>query len=142
MERLNEFLVNHFDVRVFNSFKKKACYYSSMDHIEYLAVDAITVSDRVDDFLTVVWDKNFDHIVGFKLKGFKAAFERIKPLKLLNDENFNPIIAVLEHVFTQVGDEIFSGMDEQDERVHAYQDVKKFIIEENVDIDEGFAQAA
>ncbi|WP_444891991.1 hypothetical protein ACJJIE_13260 [Microbulbifer sp. TRSA001] len=142
MERLNEFLANHFDTQASENFVKKACYYSSMDHIEYLSRDTITISDRIDEFLTVIWDRRYEHIIGFKLKGFKAAFEKVKLLKKFKGDEFNPLIQILELFITETAEDILCNLSEANERMNTYIDVKEFIIKENISLDESFAKAA
>jgi hypothetical protein len=101
-----------------------------MDCLEYLSADQLVVADRVDEFLTVLWDKDLEKIVGFKLKGFHAIFvERILPLKSVCEDDFHPIIDTLKNIVTKIGEEMFPDSSRQ----NAYKNVIRFAKNEGVD---------
>jgi hypothetical protein len=90
-----------------------AVYLLDSDCVEYVKEDAFCVYDRVDNFLTLIFDETGLTLIGFKLKGFKHIFDKhLKPLFKLHDYQFIDLVAVIETVFTQVGDKIFAEGDE------------------------------
>jgi hypothetical protein len=47
------------------------------------------------------------------LKGFKHVFDKVKPLFELNDMQFVDLVPVIQFVFTQFGNQVFSVGDEE-----------------------------
>jgi len=45
---------------------RAAVYFSSMDYLDYVREDCVKIYDRVDRFLTVIWNEEGD-MIGFKL---------------------------------------------------------------------------
>ena len=76
MDKFAEYL-KKFDAELAPEFSAHASYYESMDLVEYMTVDATTISDRIDEFLTLIWDANIDDVVGFKLKGFRLFMREV-----------------------------------------------------------------
>lgn len=115
-------------------YQKRAIYYSDSDCVEYVTEDAFTVYDRVDDFLTLIFDETKINLVGFKLKGFKHFFDNhLKPLFKLNDEQFVYVVSVLEARCTELGSTIVDN----DRRKRAYVAARKLAANDNVKL-EGF----
>ncbi len=120
-------------------FFPAAVYFADSDCVEYVKEDSFCVYDRVDEFLTLIWDATQQDLVGFKLKGFKLLFNtRLKPIYKLNDEQFVAVVSVIETVCTKLGDALF-----QDERVaRAYKMAKNLAANENVRIEQVALKAA
>jgi hypothetical protein len=109
----------------------QAVYFMDSDCVEYVKEDAPSIYDRIDDFLTLVWDETRLTLVGFKLKGFKYVFNaHLKPLYKLNDEQFITLVSAIEAHFTEVGNEIFARGDKQ--RAAAYKAALKLAANDNV----------
>lgn len=113
MDKLKEYLANNFsvdlqdDLAARSSFKPYASYFDAMDQVEYLTVDAIVISERIDEYLTLIWDKSRVKVVGFKLKGFKYIFNTyLKELYKLQDEEFIRLISVVESIIKILGPSI------------------------------------
>ena len=98
-------------------FQARAVYFSDSDCVEYVMEDTFTVYERVDDFLTLIYDETKISPVGFKLKGFKNFFSKhLQPLFKLHDEQFVEMISVLEARCTAIG----NGIVENDRRRRSY----------------------
>ena len=116
MDKLAEHL-RQYNATLAKDYCPHASYYESMDFVEYITRDVTTVSDRIDEFLTLIWDSNFDEVVGFRLKGFKFIFnEYLKPTLQLRDSHFVPLVSVLEAVARTIGNALF----EAENRERAY----------------------
>lgn len=108
-----------------------ALYFLDSDCIEYVKEDTFCIYERVDSFLTLIFDETKINLIGFKLKGFKCVFDKfVKPLLELNDQQFVELVPVLEFVFTQFGDQMFSIGSE--ERKRAYKAALKLAANDNV----------
>lgn len=120
---------NENDVALNEPYRPCAVYFDDSDCIEYVKEDGFAVYERVDDFLTLIFDKTKIRLIGFKLKGFKCVFnEQLKPLYELNDQNFVEIVSVIEAVCSKVGDCLFAD----DYRSRAYKAAHKMAIDDNV----------
>jgi hypothetical protein len=143
MDKLSLFLLETCGANLSQDFVKSAVYNEEMDFLEYVSKNDVTVSDRVDGFLTVMWNYDQDEIVGFRLKGFRCIFnDIIKPLSKLKDEDFDPLVEALEKIFTKLGDEIFSNQSNEDYRVKAYKSALHLIKSDKVDLPDQFKRAA
>lgn len=112
-------------------YKPVALYFLDSDCVEYLKEDVFCIHERVDSFLTLIFDETKINLIGFKLKGFKCVFDKfVKPLLELHDQQFVELVPVLEFVFTQFGDSMFSVGDE--ERTRAYKAALKLAANDNV----------
>lgn len=112
-------------------YKPAAVYFLDSDCVEYLKEDAFCIYERVDSFLTLIFDETKFNLIGFKLKGFKYVFEQhVKPLFKLNDSQFIDLVSVIEAVFSSIGDDIFKAGDE--ERRRAYKAAIKLAANDNV----------
>jgi hypothetical protein len=77
-------------------FQRRAVYFGDSDCVEYVKEDSFAIYERVDDFLTLIFDETKYNLVGFKLKGFRHFFDHhLKPLFKLNDEQFMNVVSVL-----------------------------------------------
>ena len=122
-------------------YKPVAVYFLDSDCVEYVKEDAFCVYERVDSFLTLIFDETKFNLIGFKLKGFKYVFEQhMKPLFKLNNSQFIDLVSVIEVVFTQIGDKIFSENDE--ERKRAYKVAIKLAATDNVKLSGIYLKAA
>ena len=111
-------------------YKPLAMYFLDSDCVEYVKEDGFCIYDRVDDFLTLVFDETKFNLVGFKLKGFRCIFDKhLKPLFKLHDSQFIDLMSVIEAVFTEVGDQMFIG---DDRRKRAYKAALKLAANDNV----------
>jgi len=106
MDNLAKHVREKYGVDLSNQFTPSANYCHSMDFVEYITVNDVTVSHRIDQFLTLIMDKTQENIVGFKLKGFKYIFNtHLKPLFELNNNSFISLVSILEAVIRERGDE-------------------------------------
>lgn len=128
-------VAEHFHVQL-EKFKPHAAYYEDMDYIEYVTADVITVAERVDPFLTILWDKNQDKVIGFKLKGFRNYFENIfKPLYDLNNDEFVQLASAIEHLYTIEGITIVRQLQDEksrDRNRQAYRRAMELAANQNV----------
>lgn len=106
MEKLNSFLKSRFDAPLGGAFDKKAYFEPLMDYVEYVTEDSVTVSRRIDEYLTLIYRANSEEVVGFRLKGFKYIFKKFKPVLDLREEHFVLLARVIELVVTELGDQI------------------------------------
>lgn len=144
MDKFSSFLSDNFDVTITEGFEKRASYYDAMDFLEYVSLDETVVADRVDNFLTVLWNAEQTEVIGFRCKGFGYVFgEFVKPAMKLNDDDFNPIKFALEMIFTKAGEIIFDGVRIDDERRQsAYTESLALIRRDNVTLPVELAAAA
>jgi len=122
------------------AYKPVALYFLESDCVEYVKEDALCIHERVDSFLTLIFDETKINLIGFKLKGFKCVFDKIKPLYELNDMQFVDLVPVIELVFTQLGNNVFAIGDE--ERKLAYKAAIKLAANDNVRLYGGAMQMA
>jgi hypothetical protein len=92
-------------------FKPIARYYESMDFLLYLNEDCSYRADRVSGFITVLLHPQEDRLVGLKLKGFKFLFNHLKNHSSLRENDFVPLIKVLELAFTMgIGETLVNSL--------------------------------
>jgi len=111
-------------------YKPVALYFLESDCVEYVKQDTFYIHRRVDSFLTLIFDETKNNLIGFKLKGFKHVFDKVKPLFELNDMQFVDLVPVIQFVFTQFGNQVFSVGDE--ERRLAYKAAINLAANDNV----------
>ena len=88
-------------------------------------------------------DETKFNLIGFKLKGFKYIFEKhVKPLLELNDSQFIELVSVIEAMFTRIGDEVFAGGEDDDERRRGYKAAIKLASHDNVKLSGIYLKAA
>ena len=111
-------------------YRPVALYFLESDCVEYVKQDTFYIHRRVDSFLTLIFDETKNNLIGFKLKGFKHVFDKVKPLFELNDMQFVDLVPVIQFVFTQLGNQMFSVGDE--ERRLAYKAAINLAANDNV----------
>lgn len=113
-------------------FQKLAVYFPSMDYVDYVREDGIKVYERVDQFLTVIWNENND-MVGFKLKGIRNYFLRkLQPALSLQDDDFVWVSELFAALATEIGNDLFENGVRQDEKRAAYKRAAKIAREDCV----------
>lgn len=113
------------------SYEPVALYFLESDCVEYVKEDTFMIHDRIDSFLTLIYDETKITLIGFKLKGFKCVFDKhLKQLFKLNDMQFVDLVPLIELAFTQLGNQVFSVDDE--ERKLAYKAAIKLAANDNV----------
>ncbi len=114
----------------------QAIYFLDSDCVEYVKEDALCIYQRIDNFLTLIFDETQLTLVGFKLKGFKYVFQQhLKPLFELNDEQFITMASAIEVHFTAIGNEIFARGEEA--RLRAYKAALKLASNDKVKLATG-----
>lgn len=112
-----------------------ATYFHDSDCVEYIREDAFSIYDRVDEFLTLVYDRTGKQLIGFKLKGFRNLFmQRLKPVYRLNDSQFLQLASAIEAICTFLGDQIVAD----ENRKRAYQAAAKLAANDNVKLSSGY----
>jgi len=129
MNILNEALKADFGASLSENFDKGASYYSKIDCIEYLSDDVIAISDRIDPFLTVLWNEDFTAYVGFKLKGFHAWY--VERTSEVVEAEFNLLVEALEYHVGKIGDEMFP---DDPKRKEVYDQVIEFVKRDQIRI--------
>jgi hypothetical protein len=113
------------------NYERRAIYFADSDCVEYVREDTFTVYERVDHFLTLIFDETKLDLIGFKLKGFKHVFDaHLKPIFKLHDNQFVGIVSAIEAVCTELGDELFAD----DKRARAYKAALKLATTDNVQV--------
>ncbi|MGO7673873.1 hypothetical protein ACC817_28605 [Rhizobium ruizarguesonis] len=114
-------------------FKPAAMYFHDSDCVEYIKVDAFAIYDRIDEFLTLVYDKGGKEPIGFKLKGFKHVFTTmLSPVRRLNESQFLRLATAIEAVCLKAGEELF----EDPHRGESYRAAYKLAANDNVELSE------
>jgi hypothetical protein len=109
-----------------------AIYLEDADSVEYVRKDVACVYRRVDGFLTLALDMETRELNGFRLKGFKNFFiKHLKPKYKLLDDDFIPLVSVIEEAVQLVGDEVTSDP----EKKTAYRAVKRMAHDDRVAIE-------
>jgi len=91
-------------------FTANAVYRENMDFIEYMTRDEVTISDRIDPFLTLIWNFQQDEVVGFKLKGFRYVHDKIYKKDGDSNRSFIEIAPLLEQLIAEVGQQVLDGL--------------------------------
>lgn len=119
-----------YDLRA--NYEPAALYLDDADSVEYVRRDVACLYRRVDGFLTLVLDLNTRQLNGFRLKGFKNFFLKyLQPKYELLDDDFMPMVSVIEEAVKVMGDELVS----HPERKAAYREVKKMAHDERVSME-------
>jgi hypothetical protein len=91
-------------------FRAQARYSRAMDAINFVREDCSYTSERVDNWLTIFWDPTVSRPVGFRLKGIRHLFLRVREVKeavgTSEEDYFGRVIRLLELVVTIWGDGI------------------------------------
>lgn len=120
-------------------YRPAAIYSFDADCVEYVKGDVFCFYERIDSRLTLIKDATGNNLIGFKIKGFRNTFERLKAAHDLSDRQFVSMISALEAIYTEIGDQLTA-----DPRVKAaYQAAYQLAANDNVKLESyGFAQAA
>jgi len=111
----------------FAQFTSGATYYTDMDYVEYIVADQLARSERIDEYLTLLWNRHDDQILGFRIKGFRHLFEtRLKATFQLTEAHFVFLVSILEAVVGVLGHELLA---DDDARASAYR--RAFRLAEN-----------
>jgi len=111
-------------------FAANAAYFVDSDCVEYVNEDTISVYKRIDGFLTLIYDETQIRVIGFKLKGFRYFFEKMKAHLGLNNNSFIKVAALIEEICRDIGDELLTD----DARQRAYQAARKIAEKEAVEL--------
>lgn len=137
METLNTVLDRAFNVSLAEAFEAKATYNAPMDCVEYVNSDEFALAVRIDGFLTLYKDKSRQRVIGFKCKGFRYIFERVREQHPeIAECHFIPMIRIIEAALSYAGDELFEG------KRAAYEQAREIADRENVQIECPELQAA
>lgn len=125
MSQFDQLFEQSFGASASGEFKNIASYFHDLDYVEYQTVDRITVSERVDEFLTLIRIAENNEICGFRFKGFQARInESLAPVKQLQNSDFLKITTVIEVLVKDIGDDLFSNTARADAYKAAYKLVK------------------
>ena len=106
-----------------------AIYFDDSDCVEYVREDTFCVYERIDEFLTLIFDETKITLVGFKLKGFKNHFHtQLQQLLKLNDDQFVVLVPLIERFYTELGNRAF----DDERRTAAYKAALKLAANDNV----------
>jgi hypothetical protein len=106
-----------------------AIYLDDADTLEYVRRDVPCVYRRIDGILTLALDLKTRELNGFRLKGFKNFFlKHLQPKYKLIDDDFIPLVSVIEEAVQTVGDEILGDAPRQ----RAYREVKQMAHDDKV----------
>jgi hypothetical protein len=109
-------------------YERAAIYSYDADCVEYVRADVFCIYERIDERLTLIKDGTGHNLIGFKIKGFRNTFERLKAAYNLSDGRFVSLVSALEEIFTEIGDKII-----QDPKVRAaYQAAYELAANDNV----------
>lgn len=106
---LEHLLASQFDATLRSDFDKSAFYESKMDYIEYVSVDDVTVSERVDELLTLILSADDRKVVGFRLKGLRWIFNKVRIALELDEEHFVPLTTLLTALVSDAGSDFVSN---------------------------------
>lgn len=110
------------------AYQSAAIYAYDADCVEYVRSDSFCLHERIDARLTLIKDATGHTLIGFKIKGFRNTFERLKSAHDLSDGQFVTLVSALEAIYTEIGDKIT-----QDPRVKAaYQAAYELAANDNV----------
>jgi hypothetical protein len=119
-------------------YQRAAIYAYDADCVEYVQEDTFVIYERVDSKLTLIRSDE-GIVVGFKLKGFRNIFERLRKSLELSEGLFVPLIMAIQELYTEIGDELVAD----EHRRSAYQAAYKLAANDNVKLsDVRFAKAA
>ncbi|NOX41139.1 MAG: hypothetical protein GXP05_11695 [Alphaproteobacteria bacterium] len=125
-------------------FKKEAVFFPSMDYMDYLRCDGVQVAQRIDRFLTLIWDRDQSELVGFRLKGIHNFFlKKLQPSLDLSDEDFVPVRDLFLLALQELGDKTFGdnkGADVID--IAAYKNAQRLAAEDDVHVEIELLKAA
>ena len=112
-----------------------ATYFHDSDCVEYVKADTFAVYDRIDEFLTLIWDHTGQELIGFKLKGFKNLFmKRLRPHVKINNEQFLRIVSAIEQICLELGEALTAD----DDRKKSYQAAADMAANDNVKLSSNY----
>jgi hypothetical protein len=113
----------------FAAYTPCATYFHDSDCVEYVKRDSLLVYDRIDEFLTLIFDGTGKQLVGFKLKGFKNIFtQQLSANFRLNDRQFVNLVPAFEAICQEIGDQL----DADDDRKQSYRAAIDLAANDNV----------
>lgn len=125
MDRLTQDLHSCFGVGLASQFASKAIYHHALDFVEYVADDGFVLSERVDEYLTLLRNGETKELVGFRLKGFAYMYNHwIKPLFGEGVGDLLDLLPVFTFLVGRLGDDAFSDVIER--RASAYKEAARF----------------
>jgi hypothetical protein len=112
-------------------YKAVAAYFPDSDCVEYVNEDTVAVYERIDEFLTIIWDETRYRTIGFKLKGFRYIFEtHLKPHLQLSESAFVRLVQAIEAVCQELGDELHGDS----KRDRAYRAARKIAEQDQAEL--------
>ena len=112
-----------------NHFAPCATYFHDSDCVEYVKSDSFSIYDRVDEFLTLIYDGTGKQLIGFKLKGFKNLFtKQLEPIYRLNGNQFLRVVSAIEAICVVLGEQLIDG----DDRKLSYEAAANMAANDNV----------
>jgi hypothetical protein len=112
------------------TYRPCATYFGDSDCVEYVNEDVVCVYSRIDEFLTLIYDDTRIRVIGFKLKGFRFFFERMKAHLELNNAHFIKVVALIEEICRDIGDDLIAD----NARQRAYMAARKIAEKESVEL--------
>lgn len=110
-------------------YRPVALYYEGADTVEYVRKDVPAVYERVDEFLTLIFDMNIrDELIGFQLKGFRSYYLQDQVRSHLGDD-FLSLVGFLERAVTRLGDAAFD-----EGRRDAYEKAARLALQDGVEL--------
>lgn len=97
--------MTEFNTDQLRPFRPFARYNHGMDALVYRSTPGTCVAQRVDQFVTVLWDVDRTDLVGVKFKGFRYIFNTLRSQHGWTTD-FLPLAKVLEALMAKVGDDI------------------------------------
>jgi len=120
--------MNKTDTVAVGSYQPAAIYHSDSDCVEYIKGDGYCIYERIDSRLTLIKDATGHNLIGFKLKGFRNTFERLKTTFDLSDKQFLSLMSAIEAIYSSFGDSVFAD----ERRVAAYKAAYQLAANDNV----------
>lgn len=112
-----------FEAELSGHYAPVAVYYEDADVVEYIRQDTATVSQRVDEFLTLQLKMDGREPIGFRLKGFKNFYIRYLKEALDERDDFLALVNIIEKAIQLLGDKAFE--DQRAAYDQAYQIAKE-----------------
>jgi hypothetical protein len=133
-----ENLMSGNDAMAFKPYERAAIYSYDADCVEYVRTDSFCLYERIDSRLTLIKDATGHNLIGFKIKGFRMTFERLRAAHDLSDRQFVTLVSAFEDIYTEIGEAITG-----DPRVKAaYQAAYRLAANDNVTLSGGMAPLA
>ena len=114
-------------------YRKQAVYFLDSDCVEYIKEDTFAIYERIDNFLTLIFDDTKFNLIGFKLKGFRHFFNTVKDKLELREQHFVRLVQVIEAHSTELGEKLI----QDDYTLRAYRAAQRLAANDNVELDGG-----